>query len=168
LSAGDEALLTLDLGTIAPCALSSDSSDSLINIDRMEIFDRFLEDGQIYEVVLMCVDFWGEAKARAESDPAVKKRNLVCELHPRHIGEGVVETTKPTSGVKTHYIALPCRGTLWSPEVAPNGNPLQQDRLRNFTRMAESGTLVYDGPFELWRKPVRCPFRPFQMFLDSV
>ena len=87
-----------------------------------------------------------EARAWAESDPAVKAGFFVAEMHPWW-SEDVMK--KPSSPIKltTAYLALLTRGTKWTPEKTPATEQLQKDHLANINRLAEMKKLVVAGPF---------------------
>jgi uncharacterized protein YciI len=87
-----------------------------------------------------------EARAWAESDPAVKAGFFVAEMHPWW-SEDVMK--KPSAPIKltTAYLALLTRGAKWTPERTPATEELQKAHLANIKRLAEMKKLVVAGPF---------------------
>ena len=87
-----------------------------------------------------------EARAWAESDPAVKAGFFSIEMHPWW-SEDVMK--KPSSPFKltTAYLALLTRGAKWTPEKTPATEELQKAHMANIIRLAEMKKLVVAGPF---------------------
>lgn len=87
-----------------------------------------------------------EARAWAESDPAVKAGFFTAEMHPWW-SEDVMK--KPSSPVKltTAYLALLSRGAKWTPETTAATEELQKAHLANIVRLAGLKKLVVAGPF---------------------
>jgi len=87
-----------------------------------------------------------EARAWAESDPAVKAGFFSAEMHPWW-SEDVMK--KPSSPIKltTAYLALLTRGAKWTPEKTPATEELQKAHMANIIRLAEMKKLVVAGPF---------------------
>ena len=60
------------------------------------------------------------------------------------------DTTKPLideSKMTTYYMAFLYRGDKWTPEVTDATKKIQEDHLKNITRLADSGKLILAGPF---------------------
>jgi uncharacterized protein YciI len=87
-----------------------------------------------------------EARAWAESDPAVKAGFFSIEMHPWW-SEDVMK--KPSSPIKltTAYLALLTRGAKWTPEKTPATEELQKAHIANIHRLADLKKLVVAGPF---------------------
>jgi len=87
-----------------------------------------------------------EARAWAETDPAVKAGFFAVEMHPWW-SEDVMK--KPASPIKltTAYLAFLTRGAKWTPERTPATEELQKAHLANIRRLAEMKKLVVAGPF---------------------
>jgi uncharacterized protein YciI len=87
-----------------------------------------------------------EAKAWAESDPAVKSGDLLAEMHPWWSADVM---KKPDAPIKmaTAYFGLLTRGAKWTPEKTPATEELQKAHMANINRLAETKKLVVAGPF---------------------
>jgi uncharacterized protein YciI len=106
-----------------------------------------LEDnGEIAGIFVFRAKSAEEARAWAESDPAVKAGFFSAEMHPWW-SEDVMK--KPSSPFKltTAYLALLTRGAKWTPEKTPATEELQKAHMANIIRLAEMKKLVVAGPF---------------------
>jgi uncharacterized protein YciI len=106
-----------------------------------------LEDnGEIVGIFVFRAKSAEEARAWAESDPAVKAGFFSAEMHPWW-SEDVMK--KPSSPFKltTAYLALLTRGAKWTPEKTPATEELQKAHMANIIRLAEMKKLVVAGPF---------------------
>ncbi|MGI9069538.1 MAG: YciI family protein [Pyrinomonadaceae bacterium] len=119
---------------------------SLLDSGKAVIAGPLSDDGDIVGVYILRAKSAEEAKAWAESDPAVKAGNLVAEMHPWW-SEDVMK--KPSSPIKmtTAYLGLLTRGTKWTPEKTPATEELQKAHRANINRLAETKKLVVAGPF---------------------
>lgn len=87
-----------------------------------------------------------EAKAWAESDPAVKAGALVAEMHPWW-SEDVMKKAATPIKMTTAYLGFLTRGAKWTPEKTPATEALQKAHMANINRLAETKKLVVAGPF---------------------
>jgi len=119
---------------------------SLLDSGKAVIAGPLGDDGDIIGVYVLRAKNAEEAKAWAESDPAVQAGNLVAEMHPWW-SEDVMK--KPASPIKmtTAYLGLLTRGAKWTPEKTPATEALQQAHMANINRLAETKKLVVAGPF---------------------
>ncbi|HEY3040935.1 MAG TPA: YciI family protein [Pyrinomonadaceae bacterium] len=104
------------------------------------------DNGDIVGIFVFRAKSAEEARALAESDPAVKAGFFVAEMHPWW-SEDVMK--KPSSPIKltTAYLALLTRGTKWTPEKTPATEQLQKAHMANIHRLADMKKLVVAGPF---------------------
>jgi uncharacterized protein YciI len=104
------------------------------------------DNGEIAGIFVFRAKSAEEARAWAESDPAVKAGFFSAEMHPWW-SEDVMK--KPSSPFKltTAYLALLTRGAKWTPEKTPATEELQKAHMANIIRLAEMKKLVVAGPF---------------------
>ena len=119
---------------------------SLLESGKAVIAGPLGDDGDIAGILVFRAKSAEEARAWAESDPAVKAGFFSAEMHPWW-SEDVMK--KPSSPIKltTAYLALLTRGAKWTPEVTPATEELQKAHLANILRLAEMKKLVVAGPF---------------------
>jgi uncharacterized protein YciI len=104
------------------------------------------DEGELAGILIFRAKSAEEARAWAESDPAVKAGFFTAEMHPWW-SEDVMK--KPSSPIKltTAYLALLTRGAKWTPEKTPATEELQKAHIANIVRLAEMKKLVVAGPF---------------------
>jgi uncharacterized protein YciI len=104
------------------------------------------DNGEIAGIFVFRAKSAEEARAWAESDPAVKAGFFSAEMHPWW-SEDVMK--KPSSPFKltTAYLAFLTRGAKWTPEKTPATEELQKAHMANIIRLAEMKKLVVAGPF---------------------
>lgn len=105
-------------------------------------------------IFLFKTDSYGDARALAGADPAVKAGRLVVELHPWYgpagIGDKYAEAARkgsPPTAMATYYFCLLHRGPKWTAESTPETERLQAAHLGWINDKAKSGKLVAAGPF---------------------
>lgn len=52
-----------------------------------------------------------------------------------------------TAQMRTYYMAMLYRDTVWKPEKGPSLDSIQQGHLLNISRLAQEGSLLLAGPF---------------------
>jgi len=104
------------------------------------------DEGEIAGIFIFRAKSAEEARAWAESDPAVKAGFFTAEMHPWW-SEDVMK--KPSTPIKltTAYLALLTRGAKWTPEKTPATEELQKAHIANIVRLADMKKLVVAGPF---------------------
>jgi uncharacterized protein YciI len=119
---------------------------SLIESGKAVIAGPLGDDSDIAGIFVLRAKSAEEARAWAESDPAVKAGFLTAEMHPWW-SEDVMQ--KPSSPIKltTAYLALLTRGAKWTPEKTPATEELQKAHMANIIRLAGLKKLVVAGPF---------------------
>lgn len=119
---------------------------SLLESGKATIMGPLRDEGDIIGVYVFRAKSADEAKALAESDPAVKAGMLVAEMHPWWSAD---ITKKPDTPIKltTVYLGLLTRGVAWTPEKTPATEALQQAHMDNINRLAATKKLVMAGPF---------------------
>jgi uncharacterized protein YciI len=119
---------------------------SLLDSGRAIIAGPLGDGGDIIGIYILRAKNAEEAKAWAESDPAVKSGDLAAEMHPWW-SEDVMK--KPATPVKmtTAYLGLLTRGAKWTPEKTPATEELQKAHIANIVRLADMKKLVVAGPF---------------------
>jgi uncharacterized protein YciI len=119
---------------------------SLLESGKAVIAGPLEDNGEFAGIFVFRAKSAEEARAWAESDPAVKAGFFVAEMHPWW-SEDVMK--KPSSPIKltTAYLALLTRGAKWTPEKTPATEELQKAHLANINRLAEMKKLVVAGPF---------------------
>jgi uncharacterized protein YciI len=119
---------------------------SLLESGKAVIAGPLGDDGDIAGVFVFRAKSAEEARAWADSDPAVKAGFFNTEMHPWW-SEDVMK--KPSSPVKltTAYLAFLTRGAKWTPEKTPATAELQKAHLANINRLAKMKKLVVAGPF---------------------
>lgn len=119
---------------------------SLLESGKAVIAGPLGDNSDIAGIFILRAKSAEEARAWAESDPAVKAGFFVAEMHPWW-SEDVMK--KPASPIKltTAYLALLTRGAKWTPEKTPATEELQKAHLANINRLAEMKKLVVAGPF---------------------
>jgi uncharacterized protein YciI len=119
---------------------------SLLESGKAVIAGPLADNGDIAGIFVLRAKSAEEARAWAESDPAVKAGFFVAEMHPWW-SEDVMK--KPSAPIKltTAYLALLTRGAKWTPEKTPATAELQKAHMANIVRLAEMKKLVVAGPF---------------------
>jgi uncharacterized protein YciI len=119
---------------------------SLLESGKAVIAGPLGDDSDIAGVFVFRAKSAAEARAWAESDPAVKAGFFSAEMHPWW-SEDVMK--KPSSPIKltTAYLALLTRGAKWTPEKTPATEEMQKAHMANIIRLAEMKKLVVAGPF---------------------
>jgi uncharacterized protein len=119
---------------------------SLLETGKAIIAGPMGDEGDIIGVYIFRAKNAEEAKAWAESDPAVKAGNLVAEMHPWW-SEDVMKKQATPLKMTTAYLGLLTRGAKWTPEKTPATEELQKAHIANINRLAELKKLVVAGPF---------------------
>jgi len=119
---------------------------ALLESGKVIIAGPLEDNGEIAGIFVFRAKSAEEARAWAESDPAVKAGFFSAEMHPWW-SEDVMK--KPSSPFKltTAYLALLTRGAKWTPEKTPATEELQKAHMANIIRLAEMKKLVVAGPF---------------------
>ena len=119
---------------------------SLLESGKAVIAGPLGDEGEIAGIFVLRSQSAEEARAWAESDPAVKAGFFSAEMHPWW-SEDVMK--KPSAPIKltTAYLALLTRGAKWTPEKTPATAELQKAHMANIVRLAELKKLVVAGPF---------------------
>ncbi len=119
---------------------------SLLESGKAVIAGPLGDDSDIAGIFVLRAKSAEEARAWAESDPAVKAGFFSAEMHPWW-SEDVMK--KPSSPIKltTAYLALLTRGAKWTPEKTPATEELQKAHMANIIRLAGMKKLVVAGPF---------------------
>jgi uncharacterized protein YciI len=112
------------------------------------------DGGQLRGIFIFGVSSIEEAKALAESDPAVKAGRLAVEVHPwmsqKGIGERIAAQVKanPQANFEmtTYQLGLAHRGPKATSESTPESKQLQADHLSNIFKLIGSGKLGAAGP----------------------
>ncbi len=119
---------------------------SLLDSGKAVIAGPLSDDGDIIGIYVLRAKNAEEAKAWAESDPAVKAGNLVAEMHPWWSADVMKKPATPLR-MTTAYLGLLTRGAKWTPEKTPATEELQKAHMANIKRLAETKKLVVAGPF---------------------
>ncbi len=119
---------------------------SLLESGKAIIAGPLGDEGDIIGIYVLRAKTAEEAKAWAESDPAVKAGNLVAEMHPWWSQDVMKKPATPLK-MTTAYLGLLTRGAKWTPEKTPATEELQKAHLANINRLAETKKLVVAGPF---------------------
>jgi len=119
---------------------------SLLESGKAVIAGPLGDDSDIAGIFVLRAKSAEEARAWAETDPAVKAGFFTAEMHPWW-SEDVMK--KPSSPIKltTAYLALLTRGAKWTPEKTPATEELQKAHMANIIRLAGMKKLVVAGPF---------------------
>jgi uncharacterized protein YciI len=119
---------------------------SLLESGKAVIAGPLGDEGEIAGIFIFRAKSAEEARAWAESDPAVKAGFFTAEMHPWW-SEDVMK--KPSTPIKltTAYLALLTRGAKWTPEKTPATEELQKAHIANIVRLANLKKLVVAGPF---------------------
>jgi uncharacterized protein YciI len=119
---------------------------SLLESGQAIIAGRLNDNGEIRGVYVFRASSADEAKAWANTDPAVASGYLVVEMHPWW-AEDVMKKTSTPSQMTTSYLAFLMRGPKWTAEKTPETEELQKAHLANIVRLNKLGKLVVAGPF---------------------
>ena len=119
---------------------------SLLDSGKAIIAGPLGDKGDIIGIYILRAKNAEEAKAWAESDPAVKAGNLIAEMHPWWSADVMKQPATPLK-MTTAYLGLLVRGAKWTPEKTPATEELQKAHMANINRLAETKKLVVAGPF---------------------
>ncbi|MEP6818818.1 MAG: YciI family protein [bacterium] len=119
---------------------------SLLESGKAVIAGPLGDDSDIAGVFVFRAKSAEEARAWAESDPAVKAGFLKAEMHPWWSEDVMKKPASPIS-MTTAYLGFLTRGAKWTPEQTPATAELQKAHLANINRLAQMKKLVVAGPF---------------------
>ena len=119
---------------------------SMLETGKAVIAGPMGDEGDIIGIYILRAKSAEEAKAWAESDPAVKAGILLAEMHPWW-SEDVMKKAATPMKMTTAYLGLLTRGAKWTPEKTPATEELQKAHIANINRLAEMKKLVVAGPF---------------------
>lgn len=119
---------------------------SLLDSGKAIIAGPIGDEGDIIGIYILRAKNAEEARAWAESDPAVKAGDLVAEMHPWW-SEDVMKKPAMPLKMTTAYLGLLTRGAKWTPEKTPATEELQKAHIANIIRLADMKKLVVAGPF---------------------
>jgi len=120
--------------------------NGLLESGKATITGSLNDSGEIRGVYIFRAPSAAEARAWADTDPAVRSGYLTVEMHPWW-SEDVLK--KPGASLKTEtaYLAFLSHGPKWTPEKTPATEELQKAHLANIYKLAEMKKLVVAGPF---------------------
>ena len=119
---------------------------SLLESGKASIAGPLGDEGDILGVYIFRAKSADEAKAWAESDPAVKSGEVIAEMHPWW-SEDVMKTPATPLKLKKVYLGFLTRGAKWTAEETAATAELQKAHLENIKRLADTKKLVMAGPF---------------------
>ena len=119
---------------------------SLFESGKAVIAGPLGDDSDIAGVFVFRAKSAEEARAWAESDPAVKAGFFEAEMHPWWSEDVMKKPASPIS-MTTAYLGFLTRGAKWTPEQTPATAELQKAHLANINRLAQMKKLVVAGPF---------------------
>jgi uncharacterized protein YciI len=119
---------------------------SLLESGKAVIAGPLTDDGEIRGICIFRAPSAEEAKAWAESDPAVAAGHLLAEMHPWWAEDVMKKGASPIK-LTTAYLAILSRGVNWTAEQTPQVEEMQKAHLANIVRLAELKKLVVAGPF---------------------
>lgn len=119
---------------------------SLLTSGKATIAGPLTDEGDFRGVYIFRAQSADQAKAWAETDPAVAAGHLVVEMHPWW-SEDVLKKAALTTETETAYLGFLSRGAKWTPEKTPATEELQKAHLANINRLAQTKKLVVAGPF---------------------
>jgi uncharacterized protein YciI len=119
---------------------------SLLDTGQAVIAGPMGDEGDLVGIYILRAKSAEEAKAWADSDPAVVAGELTPEMHPWWSEEVMKKAATPLK-LTTAYLGLLSRGPKWTPEKTPATEELQKAHLANINRLAETKKLVMAGPF---------------------
>src|SRR5258708_35086191 len=120
--------------------------NGLLESGKATITGSLNDNGEIRGVYIFRAPSAAEARAWADTDPAVQSGYLVVEMHPWW-AEDVLK--KPGGSLKTEtaYLAFLSHGPKWTPEKTPATEELQKAHLANIYKLARMKKLAVAGPF---------------------
>lgn len=119
---------------------------SLLDSGKAVIAGPMGDEGELVGIYILRAKSAEEAKAWADSDPAVMAGDLTPEMHPWWSEEVMKKASTPLK-LTTVYLGFLSRGPKWTPEKTPATEELQKAHLANINRLAETKKLVVAGPF---------------------
>lgn len=119
---------------------------SLLESGKAIICGSLNDNGEIRGVYILRAPSADDAKAWANSDPAVASGHLLVEMHPWW-SEDVMKKTASPSKMTTAYLAFLMRGPKWTPEKTSETEALQKAHIANIVRLNGLKKLVVAGPF---------------------
>ena len=119
---------------------------SLLESGKIVIAGPLGDDSDIVGVFVFRAKSADDARAWAESDPAVKAGFFKAEMHPWWSEDVMKKPASPIS-MTTAYLGFLTRGAKWTPEQTPATAELQKAHLANINRLAKMKKLVVAGPF---------------------
>ena len=120
--------------------------NSLLESGKAIIAGSLNDAGEIRGVYIFRAASADEARAWANTDPAVASGHLLVEMHPWW-AEDVMKKPASPPKMTTAYLAFLMRGPKWTPEKTPATEALQKAHMANIVRLSELKKLVVAGPF---------------------
>jgi uncharacterized protein YciI len=102
--------------------------------------------GRLRGILVLRVGSMEEARAVADSDPAVKAGQLAIEIHPWFAADGIMKPVFNPADLSTYYFGFLKKGPKWTSERTPETQKIQEGHMAHLNESGRSGKLVIAGP----------------------
>jgi uncharacterized protein YciI len=102
--------------------------------------------GRLRGILVLRVGSIAEARAIADSDPAVKAGQLAIEIHPWFAADGIMKPVFNPADLATYYFGFLKKGPAWTPDRTPETQKIQEGHMAHLNESGRSGKLVIAGP----------------------
>ena len=103
-------------------------------------------DGRLRGILVLRVGSMEEARAIADSDPAVKAGQLAIEIHPWFAADGIMKPVFNPADLATYYFGFLKKGPKWTPEQTAETRTIQEGHMAHLNESGKTGKLVVAGP----------------------
>lgn len=103
-------------------------------------------DGRLRGILVLRVDSIDEARAIADTDPAVKAGQLAFEIHPWFAADGIMKPLFDPADLSTYYFGFLRKGQAWTAGQTPETQKIQEGHMAHLNASAKTGKLVIAGP----------------------
>src|SRR5215213_408987 len=122
--------------------------EKLIKDGKLALSGEITGDGHLREVMVFKTASMEEARAEAQSLPAVKSGRLKAEGLAWYTALDVIKAPRMPLTRSNYIFGILVRGPKWTKEETEETKKIQEGHLANINRLAEAGKLVLAGPFE--------------------
>lgn len=121
--------------------------EKLIKDGKLALSGEITGDGKLREVMVFKTASMEEARAEAQSLPAVKSGMLKAEVLSWYTARNLIKAPQTPLTQSSYIFGLLVRGSKWTKEETEETKKIQAGHLANINRLAEAGKLVLAGPF---------------------
>jgi uncharacterized protein YciI len=140
----------------APAKAPADAAQ--LQLDHLANLKRIMEsgtgviagpiegDGRLRGILVLRVNSMDEARAIADTDPAVKAGQLAFEIHPWYAADNIMKPLFNPADLAPYYFGFLNKGPKWTPGQTPETQKIQEGHMAHLNASGASGKLAIAGP----------------------